>query len=110
MSAGKVDLGAFRTYPKGYKAPDAEPSEYQTIPVHKIEDFGVHANEYYKLDVSYFKSSLDDRLLSTMWNTYWVNTLATSTILNNRLYMTAQMGDVAEKLQQVRVHLFAHIH
>lgn len=28
---------------KGYKAPDEGPSEYQTIPLNKIEDFGVHA-------------------------------------------------------------------
>lgn len=51
MSAGKVDLGAFRTYPKGFKPSEREQSEYQSIPLHKIEDFGVHANEYYKLDV-----------------------------------------------------------
>lgn len=30
---------------QGYKAPDAGPSEYQTIPMEKIEDFGVHANQ-----------------------------------------------------------------
>ena len=43
VSAGKVCLGAFRTYPKGYKPPNEEPSEYQTIPLNKIEDFGVQA-------------------------------------------------------------------
>jgi hypothetical protein len=31
----------------------------QTIPLDKIEDFGHHANQYYALEVSYFKSSLD---------------------------------------------------
>jgi COP9 signalosome complex subunit 5 len=36
----------------------------------KIEDFGVHANAYYPLDVSYFKSSLDDSLLDLLWNKY----------------------------------------
>ena len=30
ISAGKVNLGAFRTYPKGYKPPDEGPGEYQT--------------------------------------------------------------------------------
>ncbi len=38
---GKVEIGAFRTYPEGYKPPDEGPSEYQTIPLSKIEDFGV---------------------------------------------------------------------
>ncbi|XP_072708486.1 COP9 signalosome complex subunit 5 isoform X2 [Ciconia boyciana] len=46
ISAGKVNLGAFRTYPKGYKPPDEGPSEYQTIPLNKIEDFGVHCKQY----------------------------------------------------------------
>ncbi len=42
VSAGKVEIGAFRTYPQGHKPPDEPPSEYQTIPLNKIEDFGVH--------------------------------------------------------------------
>lgn len=46
ISAGKVEIGAFRTYPAGYKAPDEGPSEYQTIPISKIEDFGVHCKQY----------------------------------------------------------------
>jgi hypothetical protein len=65
ISAGKVDIGAFRTYPKGiifntlilhslfrhsnfylgYKPPDEPMSEYQTIPINKIEDFGVHCKQ-----------------------------------------------------------------
>ena len=43
-------------------------SEYQTIPMSKIEDFGVHANQYYPLDVSFFKSSLDSHMLDMLWN------------------------------------------
>jgi len=46
IRTGKVQIGAFRTYPKGYKPPDEGPSEYQTIPLDKIEDFGVHAKAY----------------------------------------------------------------
>lgn len=45
ISAGKVDIGAFRTYPEGYKAPDAQEDEYQTIPLSKIEDFGAHSSQ-----------------------------------------------------------------
>uniref|UniRef100_A0AAA9T0R6 COP9 signalosome complex subunit 5 n=1 Tax=Bos taurus TaxID=9913 RepID=A0AAA9T0R6_BOVIN len=81
ISAGKVNLGAFRTYPKGYKPPDEGPSEYQTIPLNKIEDFGVHCKQYYALEVSYFKSSLDRKLLELLWNKYWVNTLSSSSLL-----------------------------
>jgi len=45
VSAGKVEIGAFRTYPEGYKPADDPISEYQTIPLNKIEDFGVHCKQ-----------------------------------------------------------------
>lgn len=100
ISAGKVNLGAFRTYPKGYKPPDEGPSEYQTIPLNKIEDFGVHCKQYYSLEVSYFKSALDRRLLDSLWNKYWVNTLSSSSLLTNADYTTGQIFDLSDKLEQ----------
>jgi len=100
ISAGKVNIGAFRTYPKGYKPPDDAPSEYQTIPLNKIEDFGVHCKQYYTLDLSYFKSSLDRRLLESLWNKYWVNTLSSSSLLTNEEYTTGQIFDLADKLEE----------
>lgn len=100
ISAGKVNLGAFRTYPKGYKPPHEGPSEYQTIPLSKIEDFGVHCKQYYALEVSYFKSSLDHKLLDSLWNKYWVNTLSSSKLLTNADYVTNQINDLSEKLEQ----------
>ncbi|KAF9317582.1 COP9 signalosome complex subunit 5 [Podila horticola] len=99
ISAGKVEIGAFRTYPEGYKAPDEGPSEYQTIPLSKIEDFGVHCKQYYPLEISHFKSTLDTQLLDQLWNKYWVNTLSQSPLLSNRDYAARQMSDLAEKLQ-----------
>lgn len=76
-----MDIGAFRTYPEKYIPPDVEPSEYQSIPLNKIEDFGVHANQYYSLEVSHFKSSLDTKLLDLLWNKYWVSTLSQSPLI-----------------------------
>jgi len=99
ISAGKVNLGAFRTYPKGYKPPDDGPSEYQTIPLSKIEDFGVHCKSYYQLDVQYFKSPMDTKLLDSLWNHYWVNTLSTSSLITNAEYTTGQVRDLADKLE-----------
>lgn len=105
ISAGKVNLGAFRTYPKGYKPPDEGPSEYQTIPLNKIEDFGVHCKQYYSLDVSYFKSSLDHRLLDSLWNKYWVHTLSSSSLLTNSDYTTGQIFDLSDKLEHAESQL-----
>ncbi|CAA7408199.1 unnamed protein product [Spirodela intermedia] len=105
VSAGKVDIGAFRAYPEGYKPPDDPVSEYQTIPLNKIEDFGVHCKQYYALDITYFKSSLDSHLLDLLWNKYWVNTLSSSPLLGNRDYVAGQISDLAEKLEQAENQL-----
>lgn len=87
----------------------------------KIEDFGVHANAYYPLEISHFKSSQDAKLLDLLWNKYWVTTLSQSPLISvsaglghhpgsssiaklisalmqNRGYMTSQLGDLVAKL------------
>ncbi|XP_039065442.1 COP9 signalosome complex subunit 5a-like isoform X2 [Hibiscus syriacus] len=105
VSAGKVEIGAFRTYPEGHVPQDDPVSEYQTIPLNKIEDFGVHCKQYYSLDITYFKSSLDSHLLDLLWNKYWVNTLSSSPILANGDYVAGQISDLAEKLEQAENQL-----
>ena len=105
ISAGKVNIGAFRTYPKGYKPPDDGPEEYQTIPLNKIEDFGVHCKHYYSLEMSYFKSTLDRKLLESLWNKYWVSTLSSSSLLTNAEYMTGQVVDLSEKLEHAETQI-----
>ncbi|KAF8970099.1 JAB1/Mov34/MPN/PAD-1 ubiquitin protease-domain-containing protein [Flammula alnicola] len=102
ISAGKVDIGAFRTFPENYTPPNASQSEYQSIPLSKIEDFGVHANQYYQLDVEVFKSSLDNDLLSMLWNKYWVNTLSQSPLISNRAYAVSQLSDLHQKLAKAQ--------
>ncbi|KAI3468433.1 hypothetical protein Pfo_025096 [Paulownia fortunei] len=68
VSVGKVEIGAFRTYPEGYKSPE-EPLCY------------------YALNITYFKSSLDCHLLDLLWNKYWVNNLSSSPLLGNGDYV-----------------------
>lgn len=80
VSAGKVDIGAFRTYPDGHQPSGS--STHQSVPLDKIEDFGAHANEYYPVKVSVFKSSLDTKLLDLLWEKYWVKTLSSSSLVS----------------------------
>lgn len=101
ISAGKVEIGAFRTYPENYKPADSAPDDgYQTIPLAKIEDFGAHSSRYYSLEVSHFKSTLDTRLLELLWNKYWVQTLSQSPLFTNRDYSSKQMLDLSSKIRQ----------
>ncbi|EAU37283.1 COP9 signalosome complex subunit 5 [Aspergillus terreus NIH2624] len=102
ISAGKVDIGAFRTFPKDYTPPKEEQDddEYQTVPLNKAEDFGAHASHYYSLEVSLFKSVLDTELLSLLWNKYWVATLSQSPLFTTRDYGSKQMMDLSQKVRR----------
>jgi len=108
MSTGKVEIGAFRTYPIGYKDPDEGQSEYQTIPLSKIEDFGVHCKSYYPLEVTCFKSTMDSKLLHQLWRRYWASTLSSSPLLENRDYLASKLDDIAAKAGQAHEDIQEH--
>ena len=108
ISAGKVDIGAFRTFPEDYKPPSGGAGdEYQTIPLAKMEDFGAHASRYYALEVTSYKSTLDSHLLELLWNKYWVSTLSQSPLFTNRDYSSKQMLDLSQKIQDAERSLQA---
>ena len=104
ISAGKVEIGAFRTYPEGYKpeGQDSIADGNAAVPMAKAADFGAHADRYYPLEVSHYKSSLDSKLLEALWNKYWVQTLSSSPLFTNRDYVTAQINDLAGKTKQAQ--------
>lgn len=115
IAAGKVEIGAFRTYPldknnqpitsasgalsngKDSGPGGASESTSMSIPSGKLKDFGVHARFYYQLDISYFKSSLDSKLLDLLWNKYWASTLSQSSLLANYSYTTNQIHELSLK-------------
>lgn len=69
ISAGKVEIGCFRTYPDDYVPKDTSGDVH--VPLEKMSDFGIHANKYYKIPCSFFKSPLDADILDFLWNQYW---------------------------------------
>ncbi|KAK9448425.1 JAB1/Mov34/MPN/PAD-1 ubiquitin protease-domain-containing protein [Limtongia smithiae] len=105
ISTGKVDIGAFRTYPENYTPPGAQESEYQAVPMEKMEDFGVHASQYYALTVSHFKTSLDTRLLELLWNKYWVSTLSKSSVLTDREFASLKMLHLSKRIPKAETAL-----
>lgn len=107
ISAGKVEIGAFRTYPEDYKPANPTTSDgYQTIPLAKVEDFGAHSSRYYSLEVSHFKSTLDNQILELLWNKYWVQTLSQSPLFTNREYSSKQMLDLSQKMKSAGALMF----
>ncbi|KAG5915088.1 COP9 signalosome catalytic subunit rri1, partial [Claviceps sorghi] len=110
VSAGKVEIGAFRTYPPNSQRLDAgsgsgsEASDgagFQAVPLAKAAEFGAHANRYYSLEVSHFKSTLDAHLLELLWHKYWVQTLSQNPLLTNRDYGSKQMVDLSCKVEEL---------
>ena len=107
VSAGKVEIGAFRTYRENERPStrnkqfSSEDDDFQAIPAAKIEDFGAHANSYYSLEVTHFKSTLDIHLLNLLWNKYWTSTLSQSPLYTNRAYANAQIADHVSKSTQL---------
>ncbi|KIW21250.1 hypothetical protein PV08_01830 [Exophiala spinifera] len=103
VSAGKVDIGAFRTYPEGQRPKNKsftdDSDDFQAIPPGKMEDFGAHANSYYPLEVSHYKSTLDTHLLDLLWNKYWTSTISQSPLFTNRDYANKQIADHAIKIK-----------
>lgn len=102
ISAGRVEIGAFRTFPLDFTPPKEghEDDEYQTIPLGKAEDFGAHANQYYSLETTHYKSTLDTEILSLLWNKYWVATLSQSPLFTSRDYGSKQMMDLSQKIRK----------
>lgn len=78
--------------------PSGASSEYQTIPLDKIEDFGAYASSYYPLKIEIYKSKTDEKLLHLLWNKYWVATLSQGQILTSRAYTTSQIKDLNAKI------------
>ena len=71
------------------------------IPGEKIDDFGLHAHKYYKLDHSVFKSQLDSTVLDRLWNEYWIHTLSSSPILANKDFVSKSVINVVKKYNKI---------
>lgn len=91
MSAGKVEIGCFRTFsPSHIASIESNQNKKEgdgqstSVRIDKVKDFGAHYHKYYKLETSFFKSSLDNDLLDRLWNEYWIATLSSSPLLSNQ--------------------------
>jgi COP9 signalosome complex subunit 5 len=108
MSAGKVEIGCFRTYSKDEikriedkmaKDGGAGAGGKMAVPIDKIEELGNHWYKYYQLEHSFFKSSTDNIILEQLWNEYWLGTLSSSPFLNNQVEITNSVVDINSKIE-----------
>jgi len=112
VNGGKVEIGAFRTFPDNYKPPPlsttisssstSTSTKVGSIPSEKEADFGAHADKYYPLTVTHFKSSLDKIVLDQLWNKYWINTISSNPLRTARDSNTRQVEDLVGKMDMAR--------
>lgn len=81
-TTGKVFLGSFRTYPKGY-TPTKSAQDSSLIPLDKLKDFGTGANQYYQLNIKYFVTKADRRVLRDIISLSWGEALMDSPLVTN---------------------------
>jgi COP9 signalosome complex subunit 5 len=71
------------------------------IPGEKVDDFGLHAHKYYKVEHNVFKSELDSVVLDRLWNEYWIHTLSSSPILTNKDFVNNSVVNVVKKFNKI---------
>ena len=75
----------------------------RTVVSDKIEEFGLHAHKYYKVDHNFFKSGLDTDLLDRVWNEYWIHTLSSSPLLSNQDMICKTVINVVDKVKKLNM-------
>ena len=68
------------------------------MPLDKIKELGSHYHKYYELETSFYKSSVDQEVLSRLWNEYWLATLSSSPLFSNQKEITNQIVDANSKI------------
>ncbi|WFD37968.1 COP9 signalosome catalytic subunit rri1 [Malassezia japonica] len=104
MTAGQVDIGAFRTFPADYHA-EGRSTQQAVLPSHKTEEYGAHADRYYSLAVELFTTSAMRPLFHLLWNEYWAHTLCTSPSLLQRTLSIHHTNDLVNQLREATAQL-----
>ncbi|QRG37050.1 hypothetical protein FDK38_001420 [Candidozyma auris] len=73
---GKVEIGAFRTLPIDQESNESSKGKkINTSSKSKMKDFGIHADQYYPLDIELFKSKEDEKCIKMILNKSWASNL-----------------------------------
>lgn len=74
IKTDKVAIGGFRTFPEDHSGNRTSESR-QSIPLEKVEEYGVHAHEYYEIESSFFRPSGDAFVLQVIKRDHWADCL-----------------------------------
>lgn len=113
INQGKVEIGAFRTYPDNYKPiinkdtsskPDEKLNKIKKL---KQKDYGIHSERYYPLDIEIFKNKQDDYLISLINNESWINNLIQSPNYEEN-FQKELITNILKLITQLQLHASGH--
>jgi COP9 signalosome complex subunit 5 len=107
-AAGRVEIGAFRAYPRNYSPPASSASGLKAVPLHKVRDFGAHSNRYYQLDVEFYKSPFDQKTIDLVWRKYWADLLSSNSFDEARRRYTEDLSAATAKCIEDKGKNFSH--
>lgn len=95
-SSGKVNLGSYITFPENREIDSIEATN--RIPRDVLLKYGTAANKYYELEIKYFTTELDRKVLSDITARSYGQAIACSPLQLNANYVASRVQEAAEKL------------
>ena len=77
----KIDFGCFRMYTNEKSARKIQ--EFDSIPLNRAEEFGVHQRKYYRMPHYFFQSKFENNIVKLIYKNYWVDSLCSNALLVN---------------------------
>ena len=96
-SKKKIDIGCFMMYSN--EKQNRKLQEFDSIPLDRTEEFGVHQSKYYRLTHSFFHSKYEDSIIKLMYKNYWVDTLCSNAMLINDDFFKEIVTDMTAKMK-----------
>ena len=71
---------------------------FDSIPLNRASEFGVHQNKYYRIPHYYFQSKFESNIVKLIYKNYWVDSLCANALLVNEDFYQEKVEDVNAKL------------
>ena len=96
-SKKKIDLGCFMMYTN--EGVTRKLQEFDSIPLNRAEEFGVHQTKYYRLPHHFFQSNFESNVVKLIYKNYWVDTLCSNALLVNDDFFKETVDDMKAKMK-----------
>ena len=98
----KIDFGCFRLYNNEKTARQIQ--EFDSIPLNRAEEFGVHQSKYYRIPHYFFQSKFESNIVKLIYKNYWVDSLCSNALLVNEDFYQEKIEDVSAKLHNYNIN------